>query len=153
MPSSPSIFGESLSSLSCLLSAPTCCSVASCHPSSAASASWHTTASLPAVPPPLLAPLPLVVPFFISGTVASCSTQLFFTSPFFATGTSPICWHHHLSLCNGLFLLLCPLVPLVPMAGCCVESNRHGYRLVLPIPNIPSHCANRLHIMSPPPAS
>ena len=77
MPSLPPIFGESLSSLSCLLSAPTCCSVASCHPSSTASASRHTTASLPAVPPPLLAPLPHVVPFFISGTVASRSTRLF----------------------------------------------------------------------------
>ncbi len=56
--------------------------------------------------------------------------------------TAPICWHHHLSLCNGLFLLLRPLVPLVPMAGCCVESNRCDYCLVIPIPNIPSHCAN-----------
>ena len=102
--------GESLSSLSCLLSAPACCSFVSCHSSSAASASRHATASLPVVTPPLFAPPLLAVPFFISGTVASCSTRPFFMSPFIATGMSPIRWCHHLSLCNGLFLLLRPLV-------------------------------------------
>ena len=42
---------------------------------------------------------------------------------------------------------------LSPMAGCRVESNRRDHLLVLPIPNIPSHCAHRLHGVSPLPAS
>jgi hypothetical protein len=69
--------------------------------------------------PPLVAPLPLVVPLFVSGAVTSCPPRLFVVSPL-VTPLPPICLR--LRLLSHCCLSLCPSCTPCP-AGCCIASH------------------------------
>ncbi len=87
-------------------------------------------ASNPAVPPPLAAPPPHVVPLFIAGAVVYLPPWLFVMSPF-VTPTSNSC---HAITFSSYCALSCPLSAL---DGCHVESDATTTTQFCPFPTSP----------------